>query len=284
MILIMLKIKKRSIRKIKHDDFYTQLSIGKSRPDIVLDSSDLLIVFEIKTQKSTSMTKSQKKSYIEVFKRKEYKNKNKKVLVFITPENYHHLIDIKNNKIKTICVTWEEIINLIDEHELNLVSRYLDDFSLLLKSWYLPEKINFTYKEVKTMQTNNIPIILKKLRAIVDDIHALSNEYDHYSYTAKNWSEHALYFTDLGGNDILHFGIWMNFWEEKKYPLCISVDKDSFSKKAVKIFLKEFSNENSLYSEGNWISVAVDMDILENESVSEEIWEKKLKFLLDKIL
>lgn len=276
------------IDEVGYENFNTQVTYKNSRPDIVLESKNILLVFEVKTQNNRGLTDSQLSGYKEVFDSYRDENFRYKALIFITPKNYAHEQEIDNikskliNRYNVITTNWESIIELIEENELQNISNYLNDFSELLKSWYIPQPITFKTMEIQSILSEKTPSALLKLLNVVEVINSLSHSYNPKIRRSSDWSEYGIYFRNNEDKDILFFGVWLEAWIKQKKPLCIAVDKTSYSKKVVSEFSK-FTNGKYIEVQG-WLCASPRDEMLEEESVAESIWEHELKPLLDKLI
>ena len=107
--------------QITADDLSTQQSINNFRPDIVVSTDDLEVLFEVKVQDTTLMD-TQKTDYYSYLQ--ELTDKQT-FLCFIIPSDYRELETIKNigRQEGVRIIYWKDIIGLIERNELNLSSQ-----------------------------------------------------------------------------------------------------------------------------------------------------------------
>jgi hypothetical protein len=265
------------VELVSFDDFQTQYTtdINQSRPDMAISNDDCEFLVEVKTW-DTGLTSNQPDSYLEYLKsvKKRYK-----YLVFLVPSNYSHLTEwqrrvdkwLKENKcnisIKT--VFWSEIISCIEQNDLNVIGERFRDFYELLKSWFEIEPITFNRVEVNYMFNPEIPRILTKLYAIIDE----AKNYFSQIYTVSksmNNEEYGIYIKRREDKtNLLYLGVWYPFWEEHGCPLCYGVDIDGWSKDVVKKF--SAAHKGKTIDINGFRTVIIEKDFLEDEKCTEKI-------------
>jgi hypothetical protein len=77
-------------------------------------------------------------------------------------------------------------------------------------------------------------------------VEQIASEFERAGFTVqrnfpKRWweSEHGLYIR-CGNEHVLFLGIWMNFWEDHGYPLCISVVQGKWAPAIITRFQQTF--------------------------------------------
>ncbi len=262
---------------VSFDDFQTQYTtdVNKSRPDMVISNDNCEFLIEIKTW-DTGLTINQPNSYLEYLKSV---NKSNKCLVFLVPSNYCHLDEwnkrvykwLKDNEcsisIKT--VFWSEIISCIEQNDLNVIGERFRDFYNLLRSWFEIEPIIFNRVEVNYMFNPEVPRIITKLYAIIDEAK------NHFSpkYTVSksmNNEEYGIYIKRREDKEnLLYLGIWYQFWEVHGGPLCYGVDINGWSKDGVEKF--SAAHKGKYVDMNGFRTVIIEKDFLEDEKCTEKI-------------
>ena len=229
---------------VSFDNFQTQYTtdINKSRPDMAIMNDECEFLIEIKTW-DTYLTGNQPNSYLDYINKV---NKKFKSLIFLVPSNYSHLSEWqakvstwkKVNK-SDICIKtifWNEIINIIKQNDLHLISDRFNDFYELLKSWFEIDPIVFSGMEVNYMFNSEIPKILTKLYSIIDEVKDYCSQIYSVSKSMNN-QEYGVYIKNRDDKKLLlYLGIWYPFWEKYGCPLCYGVDTKDWTKDIIKKF------------------------------------------------
>jgi len=262
---------------ISYNDFHTQYTtdVNHSRPDMAVVNDEYEILIEVKTW-DTGLTCNQPESYLDSL---SISQKYNKCLVFLVPSNYTHLSEwnqrvdawgkLGKNKVPVKKVNWDEIISIIEQNDLNLLSDRFSDFYELLKSWFKIEPVIFSSMEVNYMFSSEIPRVITKLYSIIDEVK------DHCSqiYNVKksiNNEEYGIYINNReDNNQLLYIGVWYDFWKEYGCPLCFGVDIDECSKDVVKRF-SAFHKDDSVEIDG-FRTVCIGKDIIADEDCSKKI-------------
>lgn len=268
---------KGDTNKISFDDFQTQYTtdVNQSRPDMVISNDDCEFIIEIKTW-NTELTNNQPISYMEYLKKVDKQNK---CLIFLVPSNYIHLNEWQNkadawskdNKCKLLIKTifWDEIIKVIEQNDLNLISDRFRDFNDLLKLWFEIEPIKFNKAEVDAMYSSEIPKVLIKMFRIIDEA---KDYYSQKYIVSKSMidEEYALYIKRREDKaNLLYLGIWYPFWEEYGFPLCYGVNIDQWPKNIVEKF--SAANKGKTIEFNGYRVAYIDKNIFNDEKCSQRI-------------
>jgi hypothetical protein len=265
------------LKEIQFEDFETQISFNDGRPDMFVENDTTCIIFESKIDKRTSLTRGQPSNYLEYLSGK--RNINHRYLVFLLPKGYFYEEEIQRreaefrvqhpeNEIKVERIYWEEIIEVIEDNELDQINPFVGEFTDLLRLWYLPKAIKFSFAEVEVMFSSEVPRILRKLQEVVDGVAGKNTSYGMYKSRAGE--EYGYYFKDSDGNQVLWFGIWYPFWDDHGIPLCFGV-KQGFPQGAS--FRSKYKNRLLEYK--SWILTWINKEILmEDANIIETIWSE----------
>lgn len=270
------------IQEINYENFDTQPSIDYGRPDMKIENDELLVLFELKTSKWCKLTGNQPNEYLKSLKNE--KDKKHRWLVFLIPKGYLMEKEINSDNIVPNGVTlkklyWEQVIDKIEKNQLNTFNPFIQEFTDLLKMWFIPKTICFKPEEIKLMFTKEIPETFFKLHEIIDQIgNELPDSFTKGS--SKGRKEYGYYFKDSEGQDTLWFGIWYDFWIDKEKPICFGVKKN-YSDKIKQKFIKRYSNHLIEYK--NWYLSWIDNITFAGENSVEDIL-KELYPLLEELI
>jgi hypothetical protein len=280
------------ISMISYDDFSTEKDFGSDeeidenndtakigRGDLILDYDDKDVIFEIKVENFTRLTKNQPEGYLRYLKKqnKDEVTCNDK-LYFILPKQYRHINEIcqRWHKHNSHCqelikdnhiIYWEDILDEIKRRELHRINPIIEAFCEILDNrWFfikpfsfssyeiglIFEKYNNKNEELTMAFDTNIPKIMNKLCDIV-----LQVKIDTIRKEDQQCTEYFGYFVDhkkYGFSEKIYifYGITYEVWEKSNSPLMIEVgvneqyDDDGFEKKiAEKLELEPFTYEDN---------------------------------------
>ncbi|GGD98313.1 hypothetical protein GCM10010911_66390 [Paenibacillus nasutitermitis] len=263
------------LERFEYDHFQTQYTVelNNCRPDIVLSNDEYEILIEVKTSNS-GLTENQPVTYLQHLYEAGEK---KKFLIFLVPSNYayQHIWSskasefIKRNglaNIQTPTIYWNELIHIIHESELFLLSEKIKDFYDLLKIWFEVKRITFTNSEVSFMFKPEIPSIMNKLFEIVNGVMDYCSK-EFKGKITSNDTEYAIYFKDENKGYVLYFGVWYDFWDKHGSPLCYGVCSE-WDEQTV----KNFENKHKLlYEQDNYLMMNVPEIMISSENCSEKV-------------
>jgi len=222
--------------QLSHEDFDTQFTISKfGRPDLVLSTDDVEILFEIKVY-NTILTENQPKGYYTYLKG-ESKEKLKG-LILVAPKNYYdfqtyscNLKEIENveDHIYTDVIHWEDISKIITNNELEKISPLFDEYSKFIINWFQLRPVFYDSLNTTTMFGTHFPESLKKTISIIDSQY---KEFEKQEcapkwWRPKNFLEYGFYINIPNEDDELYFGIWIDYWEKYGNPICIALKSNS---------------------------------------------------------
>ncbi len=260
---------------LEYEDFDTQYTLpDHGRPDLALIKDDVEILFEIKVY-NTTLTENQPKGYY-TYLSKNCKAKTKG-LILIIPENYYNqkyyddcLQSMKNDEdnIYTQTITWESIIKIITDNEINEISPLFLEYSDFVDTWFSVSSIYFDSLNVTTMFGKQFPESLQKTKDIIEK---LFKEFQKSGYQLKwsgkkDFSEYGFYFILPDEEDRLFFGIWFDYWLHSGNPVCIALLSDnSDSKYRFHEGLKR-ANQHPATIYDDWITTFIDQQtIMDND-------------------
>lgn len=274
---------------ISYDDFGTEKDFGDDkdcfkereddnkigRGDLILNYNEEDIIFELKVEKFTKLTKNQPSGYLCYLKNQNQNAYNDK-LYFILPKGYMHIEEIyskwlhydssyskeliKNRNI----IYWEDILDEVKERELHKINPIIEAFCEILdyrwfyvKPFYFSKnEINLIFQEHNTKNEElnvlfnaNLPEIMSKLFEMIEEvgkkfpIEKQIQTWDWFGYTINS---KKIYLTE---NIKIWFGTDYEVWENKNAPLMIQVDvyddEELEEKIAKALNLKKYIYKNS---------------------------------------
>jgi len=225
------------IKKVGYEDIDTQLTLPNgSRPDLVIHCPSALVLLEVKTR-DQPLTGNQPWSYLEHARESEAKSRS---VIFIVPQGYDHLVSIQdgieaflqeypNCGVVTKIITWNQVIQVLQQEEAAVDHKPVQDFVELLRMRYEPRNVAFSAEEIDRMYSDTgIPSLIMTLRQLIDTVkQPLKERLPEQVKVLRSMrdNEYGLYILDEQGEDILWFGIWYVFWLKHATPLCFGVHK-----------------------------------------------------------
>jgi len=222
----------------------TQLNIGDAIPDMCIQNINLRIAVEIKTSDWRGLTANQPQVYLRWLTTQQAQDK---FFVFLKPPHYSDQqwqeYSIRKNVfcaanpghgITFVEITWADVLSALEETGLSSTCIYTRDFENLIKEWYFPTPIRFTHNELRVTSMFNTDAgnAIFKIFKFVDQI---ESEFKRAGFTVIRRprrqiglnSRDYVYGFDIecGGKNVLFLGLWMAFWMDHGFPLCISVWK-----------------------------------------------------------
>ena len=221
------------IDKIGYEDIYTQKTLpDRSRPDLVIESPSVLVLFEVKTSDQRP-TGNQPRSYLEHARQSGVTNK---FVVFVVPQGYVHLASIQDeieNFLKeypscgvgTKVITWNQVVQALQQEKGAIDHDPIRDFMELLRMWYAHKNVGFCREEIDRMYSDTkIPSMIMRLHQLIGTVKERLSKQVKIGYSTRD-DEYGLYLRDEEHENILWFGIWYEFWRKHAAPLCFGVDK-----------------------------------------------------------
>ena len=100
------------------------------------------------------------------------------------------------------------------------------------------------------LYSKDIPTIYLKMTGVVEEVrNKLSKSYK----LIREINEHGtgFYIKDANGKQILWFGVWYEYWQQKGYPFVFAV-WDEFGSRVVKRFQTKFKKSVVLFDKDTW--------------------------------
>lgn len=204
---------KDTIKKQDISTQYTDTSSG--RPDLVIKNDDCLIYIENKTRLQTSLQPTQTTLYLEDI---EFESRPFKKMVFLVPDNYCHLSELKDHeKKKPFCkvLIWQEFLDKIYKKEFHkwnsLVDHSLNYLSEIIRG--IETKPSLNLEEVALLMNPKDLVVANslfyKFHEIFHDIDAriVNNLGNYFSPSDWAWGERD--------NTPIKRGKYINFKNER---------------------------------------------------------------------
>jgi hypothetical protein len=278
---------------IDFEHFQVEYHLSKyGKPDIVLQSYETEILFEIKSWYNRGLTKNQPDGYYKYLKQNSARHK---ALILICPEDYEHL-DIFNQRIDKIksendniylqTIYWEEIASQIKSKELDLQSPLIKEYLIFFNNWFQLEPIFLNNVNLTIMFGPEFPESLQKMMQFVE------NQYDYFQEkiefpikwsNEKKWEEYGFKITLPYESGYLFIGIWFDYWKKTGNPFCISLY--TVDKKLIKLFNKSiaFVKLEPAIKFGEWVVTFIDKNIFIDEKNCQKLITNKLMEIINGI-
>ena len=285
--------------QIGFEDIDTQASFENcGRPDLIIENATLYALVEVKIYQFRAPTANQPNGYFKILTDDKEKTRER-WLAFLVPKGweYRHRLDEDLEKLKadyhagiihTHVAEWEDVLTVIEDNELQILNPFLNEFYQLLVAWLRPQPITFNTTEVLMLFNNKIPTALSKLDKLVLEIRAKSSTYKVDGPERPKGlcpeEEYGLYFRNDQDLPVLWFGVWIDFWKEKGFPLCFGVAVTSSP--AVIAAFKKYPGKTMRFPDKNptWILGWVSQETLADEkNAVDEVW-KQLAPVLDAVV
>ena len=238
-----------------YEHIETQNSLGeKGIPDISVENEGLSLLIECKIEAGTSLTAKQPISYLNSLKVNAADKT--KALVFLIPNDYIHEKELlsrqqkffkrnKNQRIGFAILYWQEILERLQFSGIAELNPFFQHFNNRLRDWFSTLIINFSKEEITMLYSKDIPTIYLKMTGVVEEVrNKLSKSYK----LIREINEHGtgFYIKDANGKQILWFGVWYEYWQQKEYPFVFAV-WDEFGSRVVKRFQTKFKKSVVLF-------------------------------------
>lgn len=216
---------------IHYEDIDTQnRALGCGQPDLVVQNNRLCALVEVKVRPDQGCTDNQPDKYFERLVRVE--GGVERWLVFLVPRTwkyYRETLERLNalrctnggEVVNVAIVSWEEILEVIRDGDLTLLSPIIAEFHQLMSGWFSPRIIRFSLEEARVLFSQETANAVIKLYGLVDE--AKNRGPYKKSRMEPGGCDYGFYFQNANGNDVLWFGVWGEFWAKKGYPLCFGV-------------------------------------------------------------
>jgi hypothetical protein len=131
--------------------------------------------------------------------------------------------------------------------------------------------IVFSTKEVLMLFSKEFPTALSNLDRLISDIQGRSSAFKSKAHRERALypEEHGLYFTNERGEQVLWFGVWMDFWKEG-VPLCFGVD-DKWPAAVAEAFRDSYKGPTKRFK--HWTLGWVSQQAFASEKAVEEVWK-----------
>lgn len=231
---------------IEFQEISDQVTLDCGRPDVVINSTKLHILVEVKTSAWTVLQGTQPKTYLKWLQDAQ-DIAQRRFFVFLAPLDYAHINEYKKRcdeffeensqtEIQIIDLNWMAIVEAIEKAGLDDAILYARDFCNALREWYVPTKIAFSNKELSEVDMFNKDALEAQVK-IFSLIESITSELKQAGFNItpsfkKRWwdnDEYGIYIykgEDSKNDFMLWFGVWTEYWRKTGNPLVIGVDQD----------------------------------------------------------
>jgi hypothetical protein len=223
---------------IPFEGIATQFGIGGPILDMCLRGDALCVTAEVKVGPWQALTANQPNEYLAWLAKQ---NVPDRFFVFLVPPRYQHYGEYKNRKaaflaanpghnIHFIEINWLDLSSKLRNTGLSSVSVYARDFQSLIEQLFAPKPIQFTHAELEVTDMFNA-VAAGAVCKTFDFVKQMALELEMEGQMSverllyANWWNEGEYAICLkcGGQYVLYLGIWIPFWSERGFPLCIGV-------------------------------------------------------------
>jgi hypothetical protein len=255
---------------VNPSDICTQVRLPKcGQPDILIQSRNLSMIIEVKTESRRGMTEKQKlldnpasyQSWLE----RVAAGRSEAWLVFLVPASWEHRPE-KEQEIKRYqrrgrekgvnvpnLAFWEDALQRLPANRKQSEVFLPEEFRLLLEERFGP--IGFDKEETMSMFNENFPLrCALKLNTLIDKLRKESELPSSKLEISKD--EFCFYFEKKGQEKTcwLYFGCWLEFWEVNHHPICFGVQNVSLAvREAFRRSLKREYKQDAILLDDNWL-------------------------------
>jgi len=246
---------------VDFEHFNTQKSSNDCRPDIRIISENVDVFVEIKVW-DTILTYNQPVGYI---KELEKSNRQNKSLVLIVPKHYKYLSEYEGRKntyptsVDSKIITWDTIIRLIENKEMQIGNPMIFEFLQLLKEWFEPKKIIINSDFTIMMNNKLTPENISKLVETIDQLNNEITKRGFITTKKKNFlDEYGFYIEDEKFS--LFIGEWFYYWQTEGKPFCISLQsQDNIIVEKFTEIMKVFTSESPKLLNQSWLTFGISL-------------------------
>lgn len=222
-----------------HISTQRRLSNQCGQTDLMIESSELCIIVEVKTALHRGCTEAQKlkvdgNNYLSYLQ--DQHNVGKEVaLAFLVPHNWKFREEVKEEiaclkkigterNVPVTQVFWEDILGRLPKEDIRPGTSLAMEFRLFLAEHFGP--INFETEEIKLMFAPEFPLrTILKLNAVLDGIRIKAGKDASEAYCDK---EESGFFLKKGKRNLLFVGYWLAFWDANyTFPICFGVENNT---------------------------------------------------------
>lgn len=263
---------------ISFDDIGTQVDLGSfGRADIAISNGNVSAIVEVKVEQYCGLTDNQPNGYLSYLAKERAAER---WLVFLVPTQWMHfryleealnLSSTAKRGIRTRVLSWEDVVTVIEESDLQELSPFIDEFYQLLLARIRPTPIVFSAPEVVMLFSKEFPNALSKLDGLIGEIQKKSNMYRSQQQRARALcpEEYGLYFSNARNQQVLWFGAWTEFWKEEGIPLCFGVD-DKWPAPVRDAFRTAYKGTTKRFQK--WTLGWVPQEVFASENAVDKVW------------
>jgi hypothetical protein len=264
-------------------------------PDILIRSSGVLALVEVKLDPQRGLTNRQAQSdeaedrtYLDFLS----KEKDRKTcLTFLIPKRWHDRRGLdsefknfekqsKYSNVEKRIVCWEEVLDIARSSVQKTGEPLLGEFLLQLMEEFMP--ITFSSEEVAALFSSDFVgrfETIRKLEILVDEIDEKVKKNKYARLPTRRPDEFGIYFKDSECEAEIWFGIWPEFWKHQAAPLSFGIK--SGNKSLVEAFRALCGGPAESY--GGYTIRSFGPEFMKTFDPVEKIWEQ-LEPVLKRVL
>lgn len=263
-----------------------RLPRGCGQPDISIESDELCLIVEVKTDSHRTRTRKQEfgsdHNYLS-YLQSQYNASRRVCLAYLVPHKWkfrkemsdgiaglRKIADATNVTVKQ--VFWEDILQLLFGTHLRQGIAITEEFRLLLTEHFGP--ISFEREETSLMFSPEFPIrTLLKLNAVLEGLRQKAGA--HVATKLYSDKDESGFYLQVGKRSLLFVGCWLAFWDAgHHYPLCFGVqDESSHIRDAFQLAFREVYKQEAISFDDWWMGWVSEEDLVGVDAV-DEIWAK----------
>jgi hypothetical protein len=270
------------IRDLTRVHFSTQRHLPKrrGRPDLIIETSKLYVIVEVKTEPHRGCTQRQELIAVNGYLRQlaEQSESGKlAALIFLVPNNWKFRRKIEGDIEKWQAATqvvvalksWMDILAVLSTDREAFP--FLTDFKVLLSERFGP--IDFDSREAQSMFASDFPLpTILKINAVIEGLRKKAGK---RATALEVHKDETGFYLKKGSRLLLYVGCWLAFWEDNHpFPICFGIEddvpvvKDAFKQ----AFANAYKTDAILF--GEWTMGWVPEEDFTGPDAVERIWSK----------
>jgi hypothetical protein len=234
------------------EDMSVQVSRGGPLPDLCIEAEALHVVVEVTGADATGFTDYQPRQYVRELVRQKA---TYQFFVFLVPSHYDRqayerwkqafCVENPQHAMQFVELTWFDVHAALDQAGLSATCGYTRDFQQLLQEWYAPPPIPFAFPAlgVTTLCNTTAGRAVSKVFACVEQ---LASAFEAAGFTVSKrfqeqwWQGEWGVYLQCGNHNVLFLGVWMSYWQEHGWPVCIGVNQGRWKPAVIARFQQMF--------------------------------------------
>jgi hypothetical protein len=221
------------IFQFAHVETQSYSEVSGTYPDVVIDTDELRIVIEMKTNTWTGFQDSQPGTYLKDLGDCDAPYKG---LIVIIPKYHSHEKSIKDQIVKhrkasgkrpfILLLYWEDFIRRLEDAGARELNSIFKDYLDLSNDWFINGRITLNQGQIRTLQ-KSMGTALFSLRALVEVIYTRFRRSDGIRLGRLKMTDYDFgFFISNPDRQIGYFGIANYAWISGSSPILIGVHQD----------------------------------------------------------